>query len=316
MFDIFEEIKGANRIGITGHEKPDGDCIGSCLSLMLYLKKRLPDSSITVFLQKPGYSFRNIPHINDIDSSFESDNVFDAFIVLDSVPERTGTMSMYSEAKKTINVDHHISNKDGSGMVNYVVPEASSTAELVYDIIDKSYIDNDIAALIYMGIAHDTGVFRYSNVAPKTMLSVAELLKYDYDFSTLIDETFFEKTFKQNVAQGRIVQAAKLYYDNKLIISGADKSFMQELDVTKADFEGVVEQLRITEGVVCAVLVYQKDEGLFKASFRSKTDEANVAAVAECFGGGGHVRAAGADIKANDFNEVVDRIVEAFKGIF
>ena len=191
MFNIYDEVKGLKSIAITGHERPDGDCIGSCLALYLYLKKRMPEADVKVFLQKPSSAFNSIPAVGDIDSSFKSDIIFDAFIVLDSVPDRTGTMEMYSKAGKTINIDHHKSNAEGSSMVNYVVAGASSTAELIYDIIDKEFIDKDIATLIYMGIAHDTGVFRYSSTTPKTLKTVASLVEYGFDFSDLLDNTFF-----------------------------------------------------------------------------------------------------------------------------
>ena len=299
MFNIYDEVKGLKSIAITGHERPDGDCIGSCLALYLYLKKRMPEADVKVFLQKPSSAFNSIPAVGDIDSSFKSDIIFDAFIVLDSVPDRTGTIEMYSKAGKTINIDHHKSNAEGSSMVNYVVAGASSTAELIYDIIDKEFIDKDIATLIYMGIAHDTGVFRYSSTTPKTLKTVASLVEYGFDFSDLLDNTFFEKTYKQNRFQSRIVLDSKLYFDGKVIVGLADKGLMEEFGATKEDFEGCVELLRITREAKVAVLIYYKNEETSKISFRSTSDDYDVSLISQHFGGGGHVRAAGCDVKAS-----------------
>ena len=296
--DVYEEVKAYHRIGISGHIKPDGDCIGSCLALYFYLKKRLPESEIRVFLEEPGYSFRNIPGLSNIRSLTDNSNctVPEVFIALDTVPERMGVAyELFQKAEKTLNIDHHISNANGSAMVNYIDPKASATCELIYKVMDPAYLDETIAQLLYMGIVHDTGVFHFSNTSPETMRIAANLLEYSFDFPKLIDETFYEKTFLQNKTQSRIVLDSRLYLDGKVIIGSADRSFMKKYGATKNDFEGVVNQLRITEGVECAVFLYEKEEGLFKCSLRASSDLVDVAKVAMEFGGGGHVRAAGFD---------------------
>ncbi|MGN0345934.1 MAG: bifunctional oligoribonuclease/PAP phosphatase NrnA [Lachnospiraceae bacterium] len=310
--DIVQEVKDAAAIGISGHIKPDGDCIGSSVALFLYLKKHFPDKIIKLYLQDPGHAFRNIPGREEIDSSFEKPMVepFDVFILLDTVPDRMGNAyPMYQSAKKTINIDHHISNEDGAGMVNYVVPTASATAELIYDLMDKTYVDQNIAALIYLGISHDTGIFKFSNTSPKTMRIVADLLEYGFDFSKLIDETYYEKSWTQNKVMGQIILDSQLYYDGKVIVGAIDRNTMQVFGAGKGDFDGVVNQLRITAGVECAVFLYEKEPGLFKISLRASTDLVDVSVIATTFGGGGHVRAAGFDCRGGK-KEIIDRLLE------
>lgn len=310
--DIYEEVKSYQRIGISGHIRPDGDCIGASLGLYFYLKKRLPEADIYVFLERPGNSFRNIPGIDCIcsEEDYREWKAVDVFIALDTVPERMGAaLDLYKRAEKTINIDHHISNQADNAMVNYVVPNASATSELIYDVIDKSYLDDVVAQLLYMGMAHDTGVFHYSNTSPKTMRAVAELLEYGFDFPKLIDETFYVKTYLQNQILGRIILDSRRYMDGRIIIGVADYNFIKAYNAKKEDFEGVVNQLRITEGVECAIFLYEKEKGCFKCSLRASSDLVDVAKIAVEFGGGGHVRASGFDARM-ELSVLEDKLVE------
>lgn len=310
--DIYEEVKSYQRIGIGGHIRPDGDCVGASLGLYFYLKKRLPEADIFVFLERPGNSFRNIPGIECIysEEDYRVWEAVDVFVALDTVPERMGAaLDLYKRADKTINIDHHISNQAKDAMVNYVVPKASATCELVYDVINKDYLDAEIAQLLYMGMAHDTGVFHYSNTSPKTLRVAADLLEYGFDFPKLIDETFYEKTYLQNQILGRIILDSRRYMDGRIIIGAADHHFIRTYDAKKEDFEGVVNQLRITEGVECAVFLYEKEKGCFKCSLRASSDLVDVARIAVEFGGGGHVRASGFDAQM-ELQALEDKLVE------
>lgn len=314
--DIYEEVKSYQRIGIGGHIRPDGDCIGASVGLYFYLTKRLPEADIYVFLERPGNSFRNVPgmEVIDCEEDYREWEAVDAFIALDTVPERLGAaLDLYQRAEKTINIDHHISNQADDAMVNYVVPGASATSELIYDVIDKSYLDATIAQLLYMGMAHDTGVFRYSNTSPKTLRAAADLLEYGFDFSKLIDETFYEKTYLQNQILSRIVLDSRRYMDGKIIVGAADHHFIGRYDARKEDFEGVVNQLRITQGVECAVFIYEKEKGYFKCSLRASSDLVDVAKIAVEFGGGGHIRASGFDAQM-ELSALEGKLVEMISG--
>ena len=175
---IYEEVKDAATIGISGHIRPDGDCIGSVMGLYLYLLKKCPDAQIEVFLEQPGEEFSCISRIGDIHTDFVTGvEQFDVFIVLDSTKERTGEAQKYFDAAhKRINIDHHVSNP-GDGDVNFLDPKASSASELVYRAIDdKEAMDPSIAKALYIGIIHDTGVFQYSNTSPETLRIAADLI--------------------------------------------------------------------------------------------------------------------------------------------
>lgn len=306
--NIYEEVKNAATIGISGHVRPDGDCIGSAMGLYLYLKKACPKADVQVMLEKPADIFNCIKGVNEIHTDFITEvDTFDVFIVVDADKGRIGGAEKYfDKAKKTINIDHHISN-NGSGDVNYIVPGASSASELIYNVIeDKSMLDVEIAKALYVGMIHDTGVFQYSNTSPETLKAAAELISYGFDFSRLIDETFYEKTYVQNQILGRALLESILFMNGKCVVSMVDKKTMNFYRVQPNDLEGIVSQLRNTKGVECAIFMYQIDTLEYKVSLRSN-GKVDVSKVAVFFGGGGHVKAAGVTMQGT-FHDIVNNL--------
>ena len=293
--NILDEIKEAGTIGISGHIRPDGDCVGSVMGLYLYLKKELPEAEVDVYLEKPAEIFDCISHIEDIKSEFnnvDTGKIYDVFIVLDCADDRLGEVRvLYEKARKKINIDHHISNP-GCGDVRIVEPERSSTAELLYDLMDPAALDEEIARALYIGIIHDTGVLRYSNTAPHTLQVVSELIKFGFDFSKIIDDTFYEKTYVQTQIMGRAILESVRFMHDKCIVSMVSRRMMDFYQVTPQDLDGIVNQLLAVKGVECAIFMYEIRTLEYKISMRSK-GRVDVAAVAMRFGGGGHVRAAG-----------------------
>ena len=293
---IIDELKDAKTIGIGGHVRPDGDCVGSVMGLYLYLKRALPDVQVDVYLEKPADIFRCIQDIDEIHSDFGTDIIYDVFIALDCNAERLGGAEpVFERALKRINIDHHISNS-GCGDINIIEPEKSSTCELLYGLLEEDKIDEDIAKALYIGIVHDTGVFQYSNTSPETLKLAAELIKFGFDFPKLIDETFYEKTYVQSQIMGRAILESIRFMGGKCIVSMVDRKMMDFYQVEPSDLDGIVNQLRIVKGVECAIFMYEVKPMEYKVSMRSN-GIVGVAAIAVKFGGGGHVRAAGCSMK-------------------
>ena len=318
MFDVFEKVKEYKSIAISAHERPDGDAIGSCLGLYFYLKKRLPDTKISVLLDKTDDCFSIVPGIEEIIADYDENLIFDVYIVLDSEPARIGKfIDTFNKSKFTINVDHHKSNLGNICNLEYIVPEASSASELVYEIINKEYLDSTISQCIYIGIAHDTGIFRFSNVSPKTLRIAGELLEFKFDFSHLLDITYFEKTYIQNVLQAKVVSESKLYLDGLLIVGIADMNLILHNNANKSDFDGCVNQLLLTKGVHAAVFIYETEKDKYKCSMRACSDLIDVSQICEKFGGGGHVRASGCEFigKLETFlDEIIKYVGEQIDG--
>ena len=131
-----DELKDVKTVAISGHMRPDGDCVCSCLALYHYLKKELPEAKIDVYLEEPPVPFHVLKGIDEIKSEFNSKEIYDVFFALDCNDERLGdALPMFRRAKRRVNIDHHISNR-GSGDVNIVETEKSSTAELIYELME------------------------------------------------------------------------------------------------------------------------------------------------------------------------------------
>ncbi len=306
---IDDLVGSAGTIGISGHIRPDGDCIGSCMGLYLYLKKNYPEIRTDVFLETipPEYTF--LKDIEDVRSDFESDvKSYDLFFVLDCSKDRTGDAEKYFDAsKKTVNIDHHVSNK-GCGDENYIITTASSACELVFNVIDHDKMDVEIAKALYMGIVTDTGVFKYNNTSPKTMQAAAELISYGFDFGALIDHVFYEKTYLQNQILGRALLESIMLMDGRCVVSVISKQTMEFYGATSNDLDGIVNQLLLTIGVDCAIFMYEIAPLEYKVSLRS-SGAVNVAEVAEMFGGGGHMRAAGCTVSGTS-HDVINNITK------
>ncbi len=305
---ILEEVKGAASIAVSGHENPDGDCVGSCMGIALFLRNELPGVQVDVYLEDFSDALkRNIPGTDTIRFLEKSgkaaaeddfaDADYDVFICLDSTSERIGAARiLFDRAKKTINIDHHMSNRDGCAQVNYVDPAASSACELVYDVIEADRLSEDAARALYVGMVTDTGVFRYSNTSEKTMRTAGKLMSYGFDFPAVIREVFFEKTFVQNRIMGKALSQCRSELGGKCIVCVLHLADMEEYGAGRKDLDGISSQMVMTEGADCSIFAHETEPGIYKFSLRSNSIT-DVARVASLYGGGGHIRAAGATVE-------------------
>lgn len=300
MMNLISLCQNAEKIGISGHVKPDGDCVGSTMGLWQFLSKRFPEKKVEVRLERPSELYDFVPGVLEI-VDHEDEGIYDVYFVVDSVPERIGAAQKYYEAAKIkVNIDHHITNK-GAGDICYIDTKASSASELVYDLIreadpEGAFMDEALAETLYLGIIQDCGVFGYSNTSPKTLRIAAELISYGFDFPKLIDETFYEKTFLQNKVLGEALQKSVLCLSGQFVYSILTREDIDRLGAGEHDFEGIVNQLRYTKGVKAAAFLHETSEGSYKISLRSG-GAVDVSKTAAALGGGGHVRAAGCTVE-------------------
>ena len=305
--DILKECAGAKRIAIAGHQKPDGDCVGACLSVWYYLKHQLEGADVKVFLEKPDPVFAELNGYEEIVSDFPDEEPFDVLFILDCNLERTGLAQKYAQnAGKIINIDHHVTNANGCGTVNYVDPTVGAACELIYDLVDKDKMDAELAKSIYVGIIHDTGVFQYSNTTPETLRRAAHLLSFGFEADRIILETFYQKTYVQAQIMGRALMESIRFMDGRCIVSMIDRKTMDFYNVTKQDFEGIVNQLRNIKGVSCAIFMYETATLEYKVSLRTDKN-VDAAKIAALFGGGGHAMAAGCTMKGT-FHDCVNNL--------
>lgn len=308
MLNLLEEVRGAKKIGISGHIRPDGDCISSCLALKKYLQNQMPEAVIDVNLMEPMPTiFSGLCGYDEIHTYYEEDKEpYDVYFSLDCNKERLANFEPYFEkAKKTINLDHHISNP-GCGDVNVVMPDLCSTTELLCILMEKDKLDKEIAEALYVGMVTDSGVFQYSNTSPDTMRRAADLMEFGFDFPNLIKRCFYEKTYHQSQIMGRCLMESIRFMNQRCIVSCLDKKTMDFYQVTSKHLEGIVNQLINIRGIDCAIFMYEVAPQEYKVSLRS-TENVDVAKVASYFGGGGHVRAAGVTMKGT-FHDCVNNL--------
>ena len=286
-------IDKAARIAIGGHIRPDGDCVGSCMGLYQYLKENEPEKEVDVYLEEIPEAYRPWVPEGVIRHEIPEGKSYDLFICLDcGDQDRLGfSAPLFEQAEHTFCIDHHVSNPEFAEE-NHVVPDASSTSELVYGLLEDDKISRKTAELLYMGIAHDTGVFQYSCAGPSTFRVAAKLLEKGVDAPKLIQNTYYEKSYAQNQILGRALLESIVFMDGKCIASYITKKTMQFYGVKPADLDGIVSQLRVTKGVEVAIFMYETGASVYKVSLRSK-ERVDVSRIAAYFGGGGHARAAG-----------------------
>ena len=309
MLNLRESLQGVKTAAILGHIRPDGDCIGSCLALYNYIETYFPEIQAKVYLQEFMPEFLMLPNADKIQHDISEDMVYDVCFSLDSADkERHGEYVKYFDtAKKTIGIDHHISNQ-GFAETHLILPDASATAEIIYELIGKEQLTKEIAECIYLGMAHDTGVFQYSNASPKTFRAVADLLETGIDASRIVDETFYQKSYVQNQVLGKTLKESVLHLDGKVISGVVTRKDMEHYGVTPKALDGIVSQLRYTRGVEVAVFVYELAENCYKVSLRSN-GKVNVSSIAGSLGGGGHVKAAGCEVSGT-YEEIVEKLLK------
>lgn len=309
MINLDLLLAEVNSVAISGHIRPDGDCVGSCLAMYNYIKTYYPNVRVDLYLDPIPEVFLFLEGSGEIKTERTEDISYDLFISQDcGDKERLGTSLKYFEsASHTINIDHHISNT-GFGEYNYVMPKASSASELIFNLLPKEKITKAIAECIYTGIVHDTGVFQYSCTSKSTMEAAGFLMEFGIDYPKIVDETFFVKTFEQNKILGVALLKSQLHLEGTCISTIITKEDMDSCHVTTNELEGIASKLRSTQGVETALFLYETEEGEYKISLRS-AKYVDVSAIAVRHGGGGHMRAAGCNITGNP-EEIVDLLVK------
>lgn len=293
--DVFTQ--NIKTCAIVGHVSPDGDTVGSTAALFLYVRRNYPWIDAELYLERPKESLMFLPGLSDAFFETPEESTRDLFVSCDvSSTDRFGVAgNLFPLAKKTFCIDHHVSNPLFAD-INVVDADASSCAEVLYGLMDPAKIDLDIATALYTGLVHDSGVFQYSNTRGKTLRVAADLLERGVPASRIIDESFNQRTMRQSRILGKVLQESELYMDGKVIVGSVTLEDMSSFEVTKKDLDGIVSEMRLVQGVLAAVFIYETDPGVFKVSLRSNGD-LDVSRVAGTFGGGGHIKAAGCTIQ-------------------
>ena len=292
--NIKEEIEKANSIVILTHENPDGDAIGS--SLAMYNALKSINKEVDVIIPEYSNTFAFLPGAKEIIK--ETGKVYDLAIAVDAADEKrlNGWYKYFDEARTTISIDHHGSNKMYADL-NYVDPVSPACAQILVVVLQflNISITREIGTCLLTGIITDTGGFKYPGVNVETFEFAAGLLRMGVNVSDIYKRVLQVKT-KPNFELSRLVtNRLEFFEDGKIAFTYITKEDEQNVNAQTGDHEGLVEIGRDIEGVEVSIFIRETEKG-FRASLRSN-DKVNVSDVCIMFNGGGHPRAAGCNIQ-------------------
>jgi phosphoesterase RecJ-like protein len=291
---IIDKINQHNDILVCSHFNPDADAYGSSCGLATSLKL-LGKNVICLNADGSSIRYNCIPTINEVTSKIPEGH-WPLVITCDSGSKaRLGDEyqdSVITPQRFTINIDHHVSNSY-FGDYNFVIANASSTAEVIYNILEKAKwpINSDVANALLSGIYGDTGSFRYSSTSIETFRVAQKLIEQGANSVKIASELFSRKPLVSAKLQARAYLDMKVIANGKIAYTVITDQIMKDLGAKPEDTEGLVESIRDIDGVIVAAFIYWHTD-LWKLSLRSKQQTSNVSKVAEKFGGGGHIQAA------------------------
>lgn len=300
---------------VVSHVQPDGDAISSTVVvgwLLHRLGKKVTMANESELPSRLGYLYKYDEIVSLKKGKLDAQ--FDAVIAVDCADfQRIGEVSSYfPSGYKLLNIDHHPTN-NGFGTVNLIRPHAAATVEILYDLIERAGIDLDLdsAIAIYTGLLTDTGGFRYSNTSSRVMEIAAKLLAIGVSGSSLADHLLEKMT----AAKLKLLQTAlsRLTFsdDSKIGWLHIGKDDLAECGAVPEDLEGIVNYALNVDGVEVGILFKETSDGAVKASLRS-AGKADVAAIAQSFGGGGHIRASGCRLEGS-LPEAMTTVVDAVR---
>ncbi|MDI6602444.1 MAG: bifunctional oligoribonuclease/PAP phosphatase NrnA [Thermoanaerobacteraceae bacterium] len=308
--DILNVIKSAQKIIISTHIIPDGDCIGSSLGLYIALKRIGKDVNILLDDNIPD-QYKFLPYCQEIlHPEFAQNDSCDLFITLDNNDiDRLGkSKNKFYESKKTLCLDHHPGGKTFSDY-NYINTSASATAEIVYVIIKSLSvnIDKDIADCLLTAIITDTGGFKFDNVTPYTFNISSDLLSCGADIKKINEMVFDRMSISKVKLLSRVLSTLEIVEDGKIGYVYLDENMLKECGASSSDSEGFINYIKNIDGVEIALIFKIEEQGI-RISLRSK-EYVNVNEIAAKFGGGGHKKASGCFID-KDFNTAKNIILD------
>ena len=297
-------IGEAQTIILTAHIRPDGDAIGSTLGLMHYLREQGKDARVLIDDEIPRI-FNVLPGAEQIERPAEGQRyAADLLIVCDVELKRTGAVLDAVDAVRVLNIDHHVTNDEAAEYL-YLNPDYAATCEIMHDLVRTmgGTFTLDVATCLYTGMATDTGFFRFSNTTPHTMRAAADLVEVGVR-PNIISVAMEMKSYDEVMAQVRAIRNLEMFYDGKVAAVFIDEERAKEVTTT----EGLLDKLRVIEGTQVVFFMKWLEKDTYRISMRSKGT--NVSRIAQGFGGGGHIRAAGCTLHGS-FDEAKKTILAA-----
>lgn len=307
MQHAIELLEGAQRIAILTHTRPDGDAIGSACGLWYLLKALEKESYVCLDDTVTEQTAFLIPEQSRPPEGFQPDLI----VAVDAASwEMLPAQWQQRYGHVDLCLDHHISNTHYAAF-SVINGQAAAAGELIYQLFEKMKmpLEKPAALCLYVAIATDTGCFAYSNVTPRTFLIASKLREVCGPLGEVNHFLFSRLTRSRLAAQKLAMGALQFYFDGRCAVLVLDDAMRRQSNATEDDIASLVQLPRSIEGVEIGITLKQDDERAWRISMRSNR-YLDVSALCQQFGGGGHIRAAGARMQGSA-KEVIETLLAA-----
>jgi len=298
---VLEEVRNGERFALITHENPDGDALGSLQAMQEVLTALGKDS--VMFMSAEEFP---LPHeyrsfrLAGLVTEEPADVAERTIVFLDCGNlERNPADAFKGPGRRILNIDHHHDNTR-FGTVDHVVPEASCTAEIIWDLMHGLGVapTQTMAEALYVGLVTDTGCFMYENTGPRAHVMAAELIQAGVDVHGVYRRLYEGVPLAKLELLARALGAVERHDDGALTLTRLDRADFEQTGAEESHTEGIIDHLRAVSGTSVAALVRERvgecsSAGARKVSLRAADGGVDVSRIARSLGGGGHRQAAG-----------------------
>ncbi len=284
------------RIIILAHSNPDGDTFGGAIALYQALKNVHINAKVAC-IDKIPENMQFIPHSKDFLYDFNEEE-FDSVFFIDCGDKKLVKFQeikprIISDEMVKVNIDHHPTN-DLFGDINFVSLSTSSSAEIIFRILQhlEYKVTPQMATALLLGIYWDTGSFMHQNTTLESYFAASELVKLGGNIPQIAKNVFRSYEFKTLKLWGKVLQNLHITPEGAAIVGVAREDY-ETIGASRSDLQGVIDFINSIPEAKYAVILSEDEKGNVKASFRTRKPDIDVKALAEKFGGGGHIKASG-----------------------
>src|ERR1700730_15006955 len=313
---VADAIREHDRFVLTTHENPDGDALGSLLAANLARERLGKDTVMVLHSDAPLPGEYGYMPLGDLQRRWPDDVAERVLLAVDCANEsRIADPEVLGRVPLSINIDHHHDNTR-FGRINLIVPDASSTGEVLRDLFRELGVEltPDIAEALYIALVTDTGRFQYTNTTPKALRLAAELVDAGADVHRVFQGVYESVQFAKLKLLARALERAQVFEGGRIVVSYLLRTDFTEVGAAEPYSEGIIAFLRAVEGADMAVLTREpprQDGPARRVSLRASIDELDVSAIARKSDGGGHRQAAGFSSEAS-IEEITDFVRREF----
>jgi bifunctional oligoribonuclease and PAP phosphatase NrnA len=312
--DLVQHIKQGQRFIIASHQRPDGDAIGSSVSMALALRAIGKDATVVTDAIPPVY-LQPFPDVDSIRITPEITDVFDAALIMEcSELSRTGVKGL--ERSAVMNIDHHPGNK-GYGAINWVDESAAACGEMAFSLIEAigAPLTREIATHVYLAILTDTGSFHFSHLSPRTYDIARRCVEAGADPQWIARTHYDSNSLARVRIFGAVMNGMVIIDEGRVALLSITREKMADLGGTNDDLEGLINFPLTVKDIEAVAFFKEIGDHDWRVSLRSK-GAVDTGAIARAHGGGGHTNAAGcsaAGALEDVYKEFGDLLTEAIR---